>query len=255
MPGGDPTRSVPPVPAPPPSYTPPPYQPEPPAYLPPAHPAGGARPPVDPRHRRGRAGGVAAAAAAVALLAGLALGWGAAVLLAGDNPPPVDADEVAALQARLDELEAANTVLGERVDELEAANAGLSARGQILELAAAEAEQARDAAIGERDQALADLETARSTIATLEESLTAIDEAFSSTEALVGAQISEVRAYADNRQLQLVERETTELPPGMSPPVAPGTVVVQAPEPGTPVLPGSVVFVEVYVEEPGQAGG
>lgn len=241
-----PTQAVPPVPPVPPRAPSPPG----PAMATPAATGAGAVParPSAGRYRepsfaRRNPGVVAGLAAVVALALGLLAGW-ALTSAAEDEPaaePAVD-PQVAALQGELDAALAAQEEVAGQLQALEAANAELQQQAAAGQTTAAELQASLDALTAERDQALADLAASQEVVATLEDSLAAIDDAFAFTESLVGTQLAAAEDWAENRGLRLV---TNEVPAPDGDDVDEGTVLTQAPDPGTPLLPGSVVYVEV----------
>lgn len=190
-------------------------------------------------------GALAALAAVAALLVGALAGVAIAAASDDDEPEAMAPDPT--VEARVAELSAANTELTTQVETLQAENQALQA--QVAELQAGNDELTGQvqSLTAERDQALADLQAAQGTIAGLEEAVADAGDDLTVTESLVGTQLSAAQAYADNRNLELVVSETSTLPSGVSA-AAPGTVLEQAPQPGVPVTPGSVIWVEVYVE-------
>lgn len=241
-----PTQAVPPVP---PARPAAPSTAGPAMATPSAAAAGAARtgPPAGPHREpsfaRRNPGVVAGLAAVVALAVGLLAGW-ALTSAAEDDPvaePAVD-PQVAVLQGELDAARAAQEEVAGQLQALEAANAELQQQVAAGETSAAELQASLDALTAERDQALADLAASQEVVATLEDSLAAIDDAFAFTESLVGTQLAAAEDWAENRGLRLI---ATEVPAPDGDDVDEGTVLTQAPDPGTPLLPGSVVYVEV----------
>jgi cell division protein FtsB len=191
-------------------------------------------------------GALVALAAVAALVVGALAGWALAEALTEDPEPELVQDPEA--QAQIEQLSAANQELTGQVDGLQQQNEQLNA--QVEELAATNAELVDqvEELTAQRDQAVEELAAAQDLIANLEDSLNAIDDTFTVTENLVGTQVTAAQDYAENRQLELIVAETSTLPPG-TPAAAPGTVLEQAPQPGVPVPAGSVLWVQVYVED------
>lgn len=196
--------------------------------------------------------GVAAALAVVAVV--LAVLWTSA--RSGDDGS--DADALAAADARIAELEAQVAELagdgdqGAMIVELQAQLDDVTARlataeTQVTELTA-QLEQAgadaqavaaeRDALVVERDQLVQQ-------VAELEAELGGITEAVIAAPDWIGQQQVAVEEFVRQQSMELVVQTVDGAETEAGDPVPAGTVVVQLPEAGTPLVEGSVVVITV----------
>lgn len=196
--------------------------------------------------------GVAAALAVVAVV--FAVLWTSA--RSGDDGS--DADALAAADARIAELEAQVAELagdgdqGAMIVELQAQLDDVTARlataeTQVTELTA-QLEQAgadaqavaaeRDALVVERDQLVQQ-------VAELEAELGGITEAVIAAPDWIGQQQVAVEEFVRQQSMELVVQTVDGAETEAGDPVPAGTVVVQLPEAGTPLVEGSVVVITV----------
>ena len=190
---------------------------------------------------------LAALAALVALLAGALVGLAVAAASDDEGETATATEPGGEVEAQVAQLSAANTELTGQVETLQAEIEALQAQVGELQAGNDELTAQVQTLTAERDQARADLQAAQDTIASLEEAQAGAGAEFTVVESLIGTQVSAAQAYAENRDLELVVSETSTLPDDVNA-AAPGTVLEQAPEPGVRVGPGSVIWVEVYVE-------
>jgi hypothetical protein len=196
--------------------------------------------------------GVAAALAVVAVV--FAMLWSSA-RSDGDG---ADADALAAADARIAELEAQVTDLAGGGDQgaiiidlqtrLDDTTARLAtAEAQVADLTA-QIEQAgadgqalaaeRDALVVERDQLV-------QRVAELEAELGGITEAVVATPDWLGQQQVAVEEFVRQQSMELVVQTVDGAETEAGDPVLAGPIVVQLPEPGTPLVEGSVVVITV----------
>jgi uncharacterized coiled-coil protein SlyX len=135
------------------------------------------------------------------------------------------------LQARLDDTTARLATAEAQVADLTAQVEQAGADGQAL---AAE----RDALVAERDQLV-------QRVAELEAELGGITEAVVATPDWIGQQQVTVEEFVRQQSMELVVQTVDGAETEAGDPVPAGTVVVQLPEPGTPLVEGSVVVITV----------
>lgn len=191
-------------------------------------------------------------ALAVLVIAALAIGAGAIVTLANDR---------ADLRDRVDELEESLRIAqgdaGARVELLESEIDFLLARIDELETVLTSArddlETSRDEAsdladrLAERDAERAELQEQ---LAELQEITEIVGTEIELMPDLFGAPIEEVTELAEELQVELI---VVEVDPN-NVIARPGDVIDQLPVEETPLLPGSVVWVEVYTPDDGDDG-
>ena len=198
-------------------------------------------------------GGVAAALAIVAVVFGL--------LWAGARSDGGSSDELDVANARIDELEAQLEVAvgdsgellvglqgqldaaDQRIAELDAQAADLLTQVEQAAAAAATITAERDALVAERD-----LLTQR--VAELEAELGGITGAVVAMPDLLGQQQVTVEAFAETEELEVVVQTVDGAETEQGDPLPDGTVVLQLPEPGTPLVAGSVIVITVVAPAP-----
>jgi hypothetical protein len=135
------------------------------------------------------------------------------------------------LQARLDDTTARLATAEAQVADLTAQVEQAGADGQAL---AAE----RDALVVERDQLV-------QRVAELEAELGGITDAVVATPDWIGQQQVAVEEFVRQQSMELVVQTVDGAETEAGDPVQAGTIVVQLPEPGTPLVEGSVVVITV----------
>jgi hypothetical protein len=183
----------------------------------------GGRPPAEPPRRGGVSTGVAIGAALAVGLLGLLIGF----LLFNDDDAEEDATEgtvpeevVTALEGERDQLEAERDELQDQVDALDDQ---VDALGNEL-----------DQVTAERDQLQQQLDGTEQV-----ETVPAPE--------VVGGTAEDAEDVADENGWTLVEREADGAPGDAEP----GTVVGQSPSPGTSMIEGSVLVIDVVPEGDG----
>lgn len=196
--------------------------------------------------------GVAAALAVVAVV--FAVLWTSA--RSGDDGS--DADALAAADARIAELEAQVAELagdgdqGAMIVELQAQLDDVTARlataeTQVTELTA-QLEQAgadAQAVAAERDALVVERDLLVQQVAELEAELGGITEAVIAAPDWIGQQQVAVEEFVRQQSMELVVQTVDGAETEAGDPVPAGTVVVQLPEAGTPLVEGSVVVITV----------
>jgi len=198
-------------------------------------------------------GGVAAALAIVAVVFGL--------LWAGARSDGGSSDELDVANARIAELEAQLEVAvgdsgellvglqgqldaaNQRIAELDAQVADLFTQVEQAAAAAATITAERDALVTERD-----LLTQR--VAELDAELGGITGAVVAMPDLSGQQQVTVEAFAETEELEIVVQTVDGAETEQGDPLPDGTVVLQLPEPGTPLVAGSVIVITVVAPAP-----
>jgi regulator of replication initiation timing len=199
---------------------------------------GGAAPEASGSSRR-RLRAFVAVLAVVGLLGGGAIAW----LI-------VERNDLRERNAALSEsLDIARGDAGEQIEQLEAANAALAQQVAELEQALADSRQELDdlrveneelstelAAVGE------ELVVSQEAVTELQATIDAVGELITPMPDLVGSTLAEVEAFADEIEAELVVELAR--PPGVISP--PDAVIEQRPAEDVTLVPGSVIWVQVY---------
>jgi predicted nucleic acid-binding Zn-ribbon protein len=168
-----------------------------------------------------------------------------------------DADVIGGLQGQIDTLTADLEAANARVTELTTANEELtdevdvlSRQNEDLRTLNEELERQRAAAVAEADALRAEVTALQAQIATLEEQVATLNRqlgdianAVQFMPAVVGEQLVGVEQFVTDNDLVLVVLRTAD---AGDTPVSPGTVITQSPAETTPLVAGSVVWVEVF---------
>lgn len=192
--------------------------------------------------QQGRSWGTVAIA--VAIVVALVLGGFRIISLTAERDDLTD--EVAALE---ESLRLARGDLGGQIDQLEEDNAELTEQTERLQALFIEAVADLSEALTEIEQLEEQLADRRTEIEALTEQIAELQEIVDITGTdielmpdLLGTPIEEVRELSAELGLELVELEVA---PG-NVIARPGDVIEQLPLEETPLLPGSVVWVEVF---------
>ncbi len=151
--------------------------------------------------------------------------------------------ELEATNARVAELTTANDALTDEVDVLTGQNTDLRTLNE-------EIERQRAAAVAEADALRAEVAALQAQVASLEEQVATLNRelgdianAVQFMPAVVGQQLVGVEQFATDNDLVLIVLRTSE---AGDTPVSAGTVITQSPAETTPLVAGSVVWVEVF---------
>ena len=198
-------------------------------------------------------GGVAAALAIVAVVFGLL--WAGARSDGGSSDGLDVANErIAELEAQ---LEAASGDSGELVAELQrqldAANVRVGElEAQVLDLTAQVEQSTATAATltAERDALVLERDALTQRVAELEAEIGGITGAVVAMPDVIGQQQVTVEGFVEDEGLELVVQTVDGAETEQGDPLPDGTVVLQLPSPGTPLVAGSVIVITVVAAAP-----